>query len=93
MSGIILRVALPIYFKRKNYEWDVGIHYIGEVQRPNSAIKKLFDYITDKKLQWADMGEVYDRVIIGDKTYDFVKGVTNFKAQMKAYFPRRGSSH
>ena len=26
-------------FKRKNYEWDVGIHYIGEVQRPNSAIK------------------------------------------------------
>jgi all-trans-retinol 13,14-reductase len=33
------------------------------------------------------MGEVYDRVIIGDKTYDFVKGVTNFKAQMKAYFP------
>ncbi len=77
-------------FKRKNYEWDVGIHYIGEVQRPNSAIKKLFDYITDKKLQWADMGEVYDRVIIGDKTYDFVKGVTNFKAQIKAYFPEEG---
>jgi len=74
-------------FKRKNYEWDVGIHYIGEVQRPNSAIKKLFDYITDKKLQWADMGEVYDRVIIGDKTYNFVKGVTSFKAQMKSYFP------
>ena len=77
-------------FKRKNYEWDVGIHYIGEVQRPNSAIKKLFDYITDGKLQWADMGEVYDRVIIGDKTYDFVKGVTSFKAQMKAYFPEEG---
>ena len=77
-------------FKRKNYEWDVGIHYIGEVQRPTSAIKKLFDYITDKKLQWADMGEVYDRVIIGDKTYDFVKGVTNFKAQIKAYFPEEG---
>jgi len=74
-------------FKRKNYEWDVGIHCIGEVQRPNSAIKKMFDYITDGKLQWADMGEVYDRVIIGDKTYDFVKGVKNFKAKMKSYFP------
>ena len=73
-------------FKRKNYEWDVGIHYIGEVQRPNSAIKKLFDYITDGKLQWADMGEVYDRVIIGDNTYDFMQGVKNFKAQMKVYF-------
>ena len=74
-------------FKRKGYEWDVGIHYIGEVQRPNSAIRKLFDYITDGKLQWADMGEVYDRVIIGEKQYDFVKGVKNFKAQMIHYFP------
>ena len=79
--------GLTHVFKRKNYEWDVGIHYIGEVQRPNSAIKKMFDYITDQKLQWADMGEVYDRVIIGDKTYDFVKGVKNFKAQLIDYFP------
>ena len=75
-------------FRRKNYEWDVGVHYIGEVQRSNSAIKKMFDYITEGELQWADMGEVYDRVIIGDKTYDFVKGVKNFKAKMKSYFPK-----
>tara|TARA_R110002167_G_scaffold298459_1_gene502762 strand:- start:1351 stop:1485 length:135 start_codon:yes stop_codon:yes gene_type:complete len=27
-------------FKRKGYEWDVGIHYIGEVQRENSIFKK-----------------------------------------------------
>lgn len=74
-------------FKRKNYEWNLGIHYIEEVQRPNSAIKKMCNYITDGKLQWADMGEVYDRVIIGDKTYDFVKRVKNFKAQMVHYFP------
>ena len=37
-------------FKRRGYEWDVGIHYIGEVQRPNSAVKKLFDYISNKEL-------------------------------------------
>ncbi len=75
-------------FKRKGYEWDVGIHYIGEVQRPKSAIKKLFDYITNKELKWADMGEVYDRIIIGDKVYDFVKGVENFKRKMIEYFPK-----
>ena len=73
-------------FKRKNYEWDVGIHYIGDVQRP-SPIKKLFDYITNGKLYWADMGEVYDRIIIGDRTYDLVKGVKNFKNKLKGYFP------
>ena len=29
-------------FKRKGYEWDVGIHYIGEVHRENSILRKLF---------------------------------------------------
>ena len=74
-------------FKRKGFEWDVGIHYIGEVQRPNSVIKKLFDYVSDAKLEWADMGDVYDKIIIGDKEYDFVKGTQNFKAKLTEYFP------
>lgn len=74
-------------FKRKGYEWDVGIHYIGEVQRPNSLTKRLFDYISNMKLEWADMGAVYDRVIIGDKSYDFVKEVQGFKDKMSEYFP------
>ncbi|MCB0653790.1 MAG: NAD(P)/FAD-dependent oxidoreductase [Saprospiraceae bacterium] len=74
-------------FKRKGYEWDVGIHYIGEVQRPDSLTKKLFDYVTDGQLQWADMGEVYDKIIIGDKSYDLVKGVQQFKAKLIEYFP------
>ncbi|MBQ4819586.1 NAD(P)/FAD-dependent oxidoreductase [Aquimarina sp. MMG016] len=74
-------------FKRKGYEWDVGIHYIGGVQQEHSPIRKLFDYVSDNKLEWADMGEVYDRIIIGDKSYDFVKGVENFKNKMLEYFP------
>ena len=74
-------------FKRKGFEWDVGIHYIGEVQRPTSVIKKLFDYVSDSKLEWADMGEVYDKIIIGDKHYDFVKGTKNFKEKLSEYFP------
>jgi all-trans-retinol 13,14-reductase len=74
-------------FKRKGYEWDVGIHYIGEVQRPNSVIKRLFDYITDGNLKWADMGDVYDKIIIGDESYDFVKGTQEFKDELGRKFP------
>lgn len=74
-------------FKRKGYEWDVGIHYIGDVQKPTSVVKKTFDYVTDTQLKWADMGAVYDKIIIGEKTYDFVKGTQNFKNQLYAYFP------
>ena len=74
-------------FKRKNYEWDVGIHYIGEMQRKNSAMRKLFDYISDGRMEWEDMGEVYDRIIIGEKKYDFKRGTENFIEQMVKYFP------
>lgn len=74
-------------FKRRGYEWDVGIHYIGEVQKPHSIIRRLFDYVSDGELKWADMGDVYDRIVIGDKTYDLVKGVQNFKETLVSHFP------
>ncbi|WP_462249570.1 phytoene desaturase family protein [Ekhidna sp.] len=79
-------------FKRRGYEWDVGIHYIGEVNRENGVLKKLFDHITDGELKWADMGDVYDRIVIGDKTYDFKKGVENYKNQLKEYFPEEAQA-
>ena len=79
-------------FKRKGYEWDVGIHYIGEVQRSNSITKRLFDHVSDSKLKWADMGAVYDRIYIGDKAYDFVKDVKKFKQKLCDYFPDEKSA-
>jgi len=74
-------------FKRKGYEWDVGVHYIGSLHKDETVIKSLFDYITENQLKWADMGEVYDRIVIGDETYDFVKGVGNWTDKMISYFP------
>ncbi len=73
-------------FKRRGYEWDVGVHYIGEMHR-QTMIKKLFDYICDEPIEWADMGEVYDKMIFGDDVYDYVKGREQFIAKMKGYFP------
>ena len=74
-------------FKRKGYEWDVGVHYIGEVNRETSFLAKLFHYVTDGTLEWADMGEVYDRIRFGDDIYDFVKGREAFADKLKSYFP------
>ncbi len=74
-------------FKRKDYEWDVGIHYLGEVHHPTSVLAQVFDYLSDGHLQWADMGEVYDKIIFGDEVFDFRTGVGEFKAQLKKYFP------
>ena len=74
-------------FKRKGFEWDVGVHYIGEVHDERAEVRRVFDDITDGQLKWADMGEVYDRIIIGEDQYDLVKGRQNFIKKLTEYFP------
>jgi all-trans-retinol 13,14-reductase len=74
-------------FTRRGYEWDVGVHYVGDVHREHTELHKMFKYITDGRLQWAEMGEVYDKMFFGDTQYDYVKDPDEFKAKMKAYFP------
>lgn len=74
-------------FKRKDYEWDVGIHYIGEVHNPKSALARICSYISNGKMMWAEMPHVYDRIVIADKTYDFPAGKDNLIAALKGYFP------
>ena len=74
-------------FKRRGYEWDVGVHYIGEVMRPTSILSRLFRYISDGSIEWADMGEVYDRVRFGDEVFPFRRGREAFVDGLKSAFP------
>ena len=78
-------------FRRDKYEWDVGIHYIGQVHKPNSPVRRLFDLITDEKLQWAPMDKNYDRIIFPDKSYNFVAPREQFIDDMISYFPKEES--
>ncbi|MFO1519666.1 MAG: NAD(P)/FAD-dependent oxidoreductase [bacterium] len=79
-------------FQRKGYEWDVGVHYIGEVHRKNSALRKIFDYLTDGALEWAYMGDVYDKIVFNDEIYEFVSGTQAFKERLYRYFPEEKSA-
>lgn len=79
-------------FKRKRFEWDVGIHYIGEVHQPGSGLRRMFDSLSRGELDWFDMGDVYDRFVFKNKNgpddvYEVPKGVTAYKEQLKAWFP------
>ncbi len=79
-------------FTRRGYEWDVGVHYVGDVHREHTELSKMFKYITDGKLQWAEMGEVYDKMFFGENEYDYVSGPDEFKAKMKSYFPEESKA-
>jgi all-trans-retinol 13,14-reductase len=74
-------------FKRKHgFQWDVGVHYVGNMGEEDSLIE-MFNFLTDGKLEWESMGDVYDVVQIGDKKYEFKAGKENFRKQFIAYFP------
>jgi len=74
-------------FKRRNYEWDVGVHYIGEVHKPNSVLRQMFDYVSESRLQWAEMDANYDRIFFGKEAYNLMAGKEAFKNTLTEYFP------
>src|SRR5208283_2478864 len=42
-------------FHRPGYEWDVGVHYIGEVQQSSSPVRAMFDNLSEGRLEWNPM--------------------------------------
>ena len=75
-------------FKRKNgFEWDVGVHYVGKVNSDKAMIRKTFDYVTDGKLKWDNMGEIYDVAIIDGKEYKFYDTVEAQIDNLIKHFP------
>ena len=48
-------------YKTKNFDFDVGVHYVGGMMdRWYSAFRVLFDWLSDGKLEWSRIAEVYD---------------------------------
>tara|TARA_B100000029_G_C17471877_1_gene922270 strand:+ start:371 stop:805 length:435 start_codon:yes stop_codon:yes gene_type:complete len=74
-------------FKRKGYEWDVGIHYIGGVHLKKTMSRRILDKISDNKLKWNKMTPNYDRIIFPDKSYNFIAPKEEFIKQLINYFP------
>src|ERR1700683_272716 len=58
-------------FRRPGYEWDVGVHYDGQAKGVRDQVRAAFDHLTDGRLQWHPMPDVYDRIQIAGHSYDF----------------------
>src|ERR1035438_2564514 len=79
-------------FHRPGYVWDVGVHYIGQVQDPTSPLRAVFDHLTRGRLKWNPMPEVYDLIRIADHEYELVAGLERFRDRLKSYFPNETSA-
>ena len=73
-------------FKRGPYEWDVGVHAIGEVG-PKAMLGRLLSTLTDHKLEWASLGGVYDEFYYPGMRIDFPDNAADFRSNLVAAFP------
>lgn len=71
-------------FIEKGFEFDVGIHYVGKMN-PGNNNRLLSDQLTNGKLQWVTLDDVYDILAMG-KNYEtkyYVKA--GFEKQIKCF--------
>jgi all-trans-retinol 13,14-reductase len=74
-------------YERAGYEWDVGVHYIGDMGT-RTALRRTMDFLTEGRLEWAPMDPHYDRFFIGGRVVDAVAGRAEFRDNLVAQFPR-----
>jgi len=73
-------------YERNGYEWDVGVHYIGDVGA-QTRTRKMFDYLSSGKIDWAPMDAEYDRFYIGEKVFNAKAGKEEFRLNLIRQFP------
>jgi len=79
-------------FRRPGYEWDVGLHYIGQMEDQRGPVRSAFEYITAGHVRWQAMPEVYDRFIFEGRGFDMVAGLERFRESLKQSFPRENKA-
>jgi all-trans-retinol 13,14-reductase len=73
-------------YDRNGYEWDVGVHYIGDVGA-RTRTRMMFDFVSGGKLKWAPMDTEYDRFYVGEKVFCAKAGKQQFRDNLTEQFP------
>lgn len=74
-------------FSRRGYEWDVGVHAVGEMST-RSLPGRLLASLTDGRLKWASLGSVYDSFHLPDGLrIDYPDNPRQFRENLVRAFP------
>jgi phytoene dehydrogenase-like protein len=74
-------------FERDGFTWDVGVHYLGEVE-PGGAARHVLDWLCDGAIEFASMGAVYDTVHFpGGFEFQFSRPEAALRIDLTEKFP------
>jgi len=75
-------------YVRDGYKFDTGLHYVGGLGEGQSLYSDFKD-VGLMNLAWKRLdSEGFDRIVIGEKTYNFAEGLENFYETLLREFPK-----
>ncbi len=73
-------------FQRKGFQWDVGIHYLGQLHEGGTT-RGLFDLVTGGSVKWQQMPHVLEVFHYPDLTFEVPSDPDEYAAALTAAFP------
>ncbi len=73
-------------FQRKGYEWDPGVHYVGQMA-PGCQARKIMDFVTGGGIEWHKIGPITERFVFPGFTFEVSNDARQFEADLIAAFP------
>lgn len=73
-------------FRRGKYEWDVGVHYIGEMHA-DKLCRRVMDLVTNSQVLWHRCGPIVERFHFPEGTFEVPDDPAKFKERLIERFP------
>ncbi len=78
-------------FKRGRFQWDVGVHYIGQMQ-PGTMPRKLFDLATQNGVEWQRMPEPFEKFVYPGLEFPVYGDPDRYQADLCDRFPEEAAA-
>lgn len=78
-------------FTRKQFHWDVGLHYVGEMQA-GSQVRGLFDLVTANNVKWNKMPEPFEKFVYPEFSFSVYGDEKRYTADLIKLFPQEESA-
>ncbi len=75
-------------FRRKKFEWDVGVHYVGN-QAAGVLTNRFMNFVTGGKLSWRKIQAPYDHFVYPQFDFPVPNGINPYRDQLIDRFPTR----
>lgn len=75
-----------IFKRRGKFEWDVGLHYVGEMVKGTMS-RAMFDLVTAGGVRWQPMPDIYDVFLYPGLTFRARAGRSRLRSDLKERFP------